>query len=295
MKRTILLAILIIGCLTTGRGQRIRISFEGVKREFIVYTPKDYDSSNKKFPVVFNFHGGGMSHLEQMFYTEMNTCADKNQFIVVYPLGINKDWNVGFEMSYKNGTNDIGFTAAIITHLKDKFKIDETALYASGLSRGGFFSHRIAVEMGNVFAAIASIGAPIPDSVRYYNKSTAKIAVLQIHGTADEVVKYDGKENAYASAMNSFLYWKTQNQINTKLKEKTHKYGSKNSNVTMIEAKDHGISVKLISIENGGHTWPGAHPFNIGYPLGYTHQKLNVNEVMWDFFKAHKKRDLRSL
>ncbi|MES2652874.1 MAG: PHB depolymerase family esterase [Bacteroidota bacterium] len=290
MKKIILLAIIILGCLTTSRGQRTRITFEGLKREFIVYTPKNYSSNNKKFPVVFNFHGGGMSHLEQMFYTEMNTCANKNQFIVVYPLGINKDWNVGFEMSYKNGTNDIGFTKAIITHLKEKFKVDEKAFYATGLSRGGFFTHRIAAEMGANFAAIANVGAPIPDSVKHYNKSTVKIAVLQIHGVADEVVNYEGKENAYASAINSFQYWKTQNGITTNLKEKTLQYGAKNTNVIVVEASGNGVAVKLLSIQNGGHTWPGANPFNIGYPLGYTHQKLDVNEVMWDFFKEHRKK-----
>jgi polyhydroxybutyrate depolymerase len=290
MKKTILLALIIIGCLTTSKGQRTRINVEGVKREFIVYTPKGYNSPTaKKFPVVFNFHGGGMSHLEQMFYTEMNKCADKNQFIVVYPLGINKDWNVGFEMSYKNGTDDIGFTSAIITHLKEKFKIDEKALYATGLSRGGFFSHRIAAEMSNVFAAVASVGAPLPDSVKYYNQSAAKIAVLQIHGTADEIVKYKGKENAYASAKACFQYWKTQNGITTDIKEKIFRYGNKNTDVVVVEAKEHGVTVKLISIQKGGHTWPGANPFNIGYPLGYTHKKLNANEVIWDFFKEHKK------
>ncbi len=290
MKKTILLALIIFGCLTTSRGQRTRINFEGLKREFIVYTPKNYNSSDRKFPVIFNFHGGGMSHLEQMFYTEMNTCADKNQFIAVYPLGINKDWNVGFEMSYKNGTNDIGFTMAIITHLKEKFKVDEKAFYATGLSRGGFFTHRIAAEMGANFAAIASIGAPIPDSVKYYNKSTVKIGVLQIHGMADEVVNYEGKENAYASAINSFQYWKTQNGITTNLKEKTLQYGAKNTNISVVEARGSGVTVKLLSIKNGGHTWPGADPFNIGYPLGYTHQKLDVNEVMWSFFKEHRKK-----
>lgn len=287
--KKILLILLILGCITTSKAQRQRINFEGQKREFIAYTPKGYDTSNKKFPVVFNFHGGGMSHLEQMFYTEMNKSADKNQFIVVYPLGINKDWNVGFEMSYQKGSNDIGFVKELLSFLKGKYRIDENAIFATGLSRGGFFCHRVASEMGDVFAAVASVGAPLPDSVKYFNRSKHQISIMQVHGTADEVVKYEGKKDAYASALNTFNYWKTQNNITTDAKEQVVKYGANDTDITFTEAKNTKAAVKLVTIKNGGHVWPGADAFNIGYPLGYTHQKLDVNETIWRFFNEHRK------
>lgn len=288
MKR-ILLVLLVFGCVTISKAQRQRINFEGQKRDFIVYTPKNSTGTNKIFPVVFNFHGGGMSHLEQMFYTNMNKSADKNQFIVIYPLGINKDWNVGFEMSYQKGNNDIGFIKEMLIFIKGKYKIDEKALYATGLSRGGFLCHRIAAEMADVFAAVASVGAPLPDSVKFYNQSKHKISVLQVHGTADEVVKYEGKKDAYATALNTFDYWKAQNGITTNAKTEVIKYGQNDTDVTFTEVKGNGVAVKLITIKNGGHTWSGTDPFNIGYPLGYTHQKLDINETIWRFFSEHRK------
>ena len=287
--KKILLMLFILGCTATSKAQRQRINFEGQKREFIVYTPKNYDTNNNKFPVVFNFHGGGMSHLEQMFYTNMNKSADKNQFIVVYPLGINKDWNVGFEMSYQNGTNDIGFMKELLSFLKGKYKIDEKALYATGLSRGGFFCHRLATEMGDIFAAVASVGAPLPDSVKYYNHSKNLISVMQVHGTSDEVVKYEGKKQAYDSALGTFNYWKNQNGITADIQEQVITYGQNDTDITFTEVKNTKATIKLITIKNGGHVWPGTDPFNIGYPLGYTHQKLDVNEEIWRFFKAHRK------
>ncbi len=67
-----------------------------VKRRYIVYVPKSYEAvKDKNFPVVFNFHGGGMTMAEQMLYTQMNKMADKHDFIVVYPQVIKQDWNVG--------------------------------------------------------------------------------------------------------------------------------------------------------------------------------------------------------
>lgn len=59
-----------------------------------------------------------MTATEQMFHSRMNQTTHKHGFIIVYPSGINADWNVGFEMSYKNGTNDIGFIQALTDTLK---------------------------------------------------------------------------------------------------------------------------------------------------------------------------------
>jgi polyhydroxybutyrate depolymerase len=48
----------------------------------------------------------------------------------------------------------------------------------------------------------------------------------------------------------------------------------------------HGISGSLVSINNGGHTWPRRHPFNIGFFLGETTQEIEINEILWKFFSS---------
>ncbi len=61
---------------------------EKEKRRYIIYLPQSYHTkADKNFPVVFNFHGGGMTMTEHMFYTGMNETAEKNEFIVIYPQG----------------------------------------------------------------------------------------------------------------------------------------------------------------------------------------------------------------
>ena len=62
------------------------LQHKDAKRRYIVYTPPAYHSAPQQaFPVVFNFHGGGMTMAEQMLYTQMNRAADRHGFIVVYP------------------------------------------------------------------------------------------------------------------------------------------------------------------------------------------------------------------
>lgn len=262
-------------------------NYENEKRRYMIYLPHAYHTkTDQNFPVVFNFHGGGMTMTEHMFYTGMNETAEKNKFIVVYPQGVKEDWNVGFEMSYTNGTNDVGFVDSLLTHLVEKFRIDENRVYATGLSRGGFFTHRLAAELPERFAAIASIGAPIPDSVAIFHKHKIPVSVMTIHGTADSIVKYNGKENAYFSAEETYHYWNEVNRIeNAPEKIKIIDNLKKDSTSIQIRTKSYnGFISTLVTIENGGHTWPGRHPFNIGFPLGLTTQEIDVNELVWKFF-----------
>lgn len=292
MLKLLITAVLLATAITVS-AQVKSFQFEGAKRKYLLYLPASYQSNtSQSFPLVFNFHGGGMTVAEQMLYTRMNEVADKHNFIVVYPSGIKQDWNVGFDMSYINGTNDTGFIRALLDSLKQVYRIDAKAVFATGLSRGGFFCHRLAAEMPDDFAAIASIGGPLPDSVKYYHQSDKRVSVMQVHGTADEVVKYDGKANAYASAPATYGYWVKRNGLASQKESKKVYNSNKKDNTSVIlqEVSDKSVTVSLLTVENGGHTWPGGVSYNIGYPLGNTTMDMDISELMWGFFSKNRKR-----
>lgn len=289
MKRIILfMAVLLNVCL--GFAQLKIVKIEGIKRKYIVYLPQSY-KPDKTYPVVFNFHGGGMTAAEQMLYTGMNRTADRYNFIVIYPAGIKGDWNVGFDLSYQKGINDIGFVKAILDSLKKDHQINKHAVFATGLSRGGFFCHRLASEIPDAFTAIASVGGTLPDSVKYYHHSKRKVAVMQVHGTSDQIVSYEGEKNSYASAQATFAYWKLHNGLaNSKVNTRSvNKDKKDHTSVIIKEVSDHKTTVALVTINNGGHNWPGSHPFNIGLPLGYTSTDIDINKVIWHFFSKQIK------
>ncbi len=284
MKSVLVIALTIL-CSSLVAQTKV-IKHNDVKRRYIVYTPNGYDSM-KYYPVIFNFHGGGMTPAEQMLYTKFNQAADKYGFIAVYPKGINEDWNVGFGMSYKNGTDDIGFTEALLNQIEKDYKIAPTKVFATGLSRGGFFCHRIAAELPHRFSAVASIGASLPDSVAYYNKSESEIGVLIVNGTADKVVNYNGKAGGYASALNTYKYWK-KDKFTSESSSTINKIKHDSTHVKILQSSFGKKSVVLVSIENGGHTWPGADDFNVGLPIGLTTKEIDINDYMWNFFNGQK-------
>jgi polyhydroxybutyrate depolymerase len=290
MKNSLLLIAALCFSLLSSFGQARNINVSGLKRKYVLYLPKDYQAA-RPHALVFNFHGGGMTAVEQMFYTRMNQTADQHRFIVVYPAGLKNDWNVGFDMSYLHGSDDIGFIKSLLDSLKKEFQIDKHAVFATGLSRGGFFCHRLAAEMPADFAAIASVGGPLPDSVRYYHRSAMKVSVMQVLGNADQVVNYDGKSGAYASAEATFNYWSMKNNlVGNNIKTRELNRDKRDETVVQIkEVKGDGAGVSLVTVRNGGHTWPGSDPFNIGYPLGKTSQDIDINELIWQFFLENKK------
>lgn len=229
-----------------------------------------------------------MSSTEQMFYSEMNKTAEKYGFAVLYPEGLNKDWNVGFEMDYDTGQDDISYIKLVLEKVYAQLLVDKKAIFAIGLSRGGFFTHRLATEMLETFAAICAVGAPIPLEVMKRSKMKTKMGVLIVHGDADEIVLYNGKQDSYASVDSTIAFWLSQNEV--KNASKTEKINGIDDGTSVV-IKKYGSNnrVMLVSIENGEHTWPGVHPFNIGYPLGNTTQDINLNELMWEFFNVNRK------
>lgn len=262
------------------------------KRRYLVYTPPSYSAQPQKaYPVVFNFHGSGMTMAEQMLYTQMNRAADRHQFIVVYPLGVKQDWNVGFGMSYLEGTDDIGFTEALLTKLKQDYRIDGKRVYATGLSRGGFFTLRIAAELPHLFAAVASVGGPMPEPVVQHHTKPGKVGVLLVHGTADQVVAYGGKPGGYLSAEDSYSYWLKRNGLDAAGagRRVIDSDPGDGTEVAWVERGNGQLSVALATVREGGHTWPGADPFNVGLPIGKTSRDMDANDVIWNFFDKHRR------
>lgn len=262
--------------------QGIRLKDE--VRRMTLFVPEGMDKSTPA-ALVLSFHGSGTTALEHMFYTEMNELALEKQFIVAYPQGKNNDWNVGFEQDYHSG-NDVEFIDSLIHKLKKYYTIKENQIFAVGLSRGGFFAQRLVSELPNTFAAVASVGAPLPNRVAQALPQKLNTGLLLVHGTADEVVTFEGDDGNYLSSEASFNLWKQKLDLFDK-----PSYSSMNTvnDGTHIEIKSYHSqkSITQLKIINGGHTWPNANDFNIGFPIGLTTHDLDFNSYLWTFFQSN--------
>jgi polyhydroxybutyrate depolymerase len=268
-------------------------------RTYLFHTPP----SNKKktqLPLVLILHGGSTPAERMVNYTRMNAIADRESFIIVYPRGTNNFWNDGRERAPK--VDDVGFIRALIAHLEKTLPIDQRRIYAAGISNGGMMTQRLACELSDKIAAIASLAASMPENYSPQCRPTATISVLLIHGTDDPLVPYRGGPLSAASNIGGSIwpltdtikYWAARDKCTGR--PKIDYLPDRDPNDRAVTRREiyrscaNGTDVILLTVEGGGHTWPGANPYLPESRTGRTTKDFDGSEVIWDFFKQQSKK-----
>lgn len=92
----------------------------------------------------------------------------------------------------------------LIKEIQQKYKIDASRIYLTGLSMGGWGTLKLAMEHPEMFAAVASVCAPT-DRVMYANIQQYKDLNIKIfHGGMDDVVLPE----------NAFRFWQALHPVN---------------------------------------------------------------------------------
>jgi polyhydroxybutyrate depolymerase len=258
------------------------IVVDGLERNYRLAIPSDHDI-NSSVPLVINMHGFGSNAAEQEFYADMNRIAEREGFIICYPNGIANAWNVGW--NFGSQADDVSFIDKLSDFLIQEYNLDTEKIYACGMSNGGFMSYRLACELNNKFAAIASVtGSIAPEYIDQCDPGR-EVPILQFHGTADNTVLYEGLEDVNIPIDSLIKFWTTNNSCSEEgdTMEIEDINTSDNSTVKRISYADCAgdSEVLFYKIDGGGHTWPGAF-----LNIGITNQDIKASEIIWEFFKS---------
>lgn len=257
--------------------------FDGIPRYFRYYIPSGYSSSDTA-ELVVNMHGYGSNAIQQQGYSNMNAVSDTAGFIVIYPDGVNNAWN-SFSIAVGSSADDVGFINALMDTFIARYNIDTTRMYACGMSNGGFMSYRLACELGDRLAAIASVTGLMDAGIMQSCNSGRPMPVLQIHGTDDATVPYNGG-TGLGSVDSTVAFWVNHNNCpTTAIIDSVPDYNTTDNSTAIrysYQFCDSTTRVQLIKIVNGAHTWPGA---NIA--IGTTNQDISASVEIWKFFKHH--------
>ena len=253
-------------------------SHDNVNRNYLVYIPDSYDSEID-YPLMFLFHGFGGIASEFINTADMRDLAESKNFIVVYPQGLDlggtgSHWNCSNPSAdNKSDVDDIGFIENLIEQLiVDYPVIDSKRIYAAGYSNGGFMSYYLACN-SKKFAAIGSVaGTMLDDSYQSCN-ANFPTAMINIHGTNDFDVPYDGN-TYYPSIPEVVDWWKNFN--NTPNEDLlTNQDGSIEQYIYYNDAGDR--YVEHIKIIGGGHYWDDKLNYN----------GKNTSGLIWDFVSSY--------
>lgn len=286
IKRNFLFVIFLFATIYSNAQQTLNESMlhDGVTREYIVYVPAVYNGSSS-VPLLFNFHGYGMSANNQMSYGNMRAVADTAGFILVYPQGTlfwgSSHWNVG-SWTLGSSADDIGFTEAMIDTLAANYNIDLNRVYSCGYSNGGYFSFVLACQLSAEIAAIGSVGGTM--STETYNSCNPShpTPVVTIHGTDDAIVSYSGgNPNNSKSLSDVNTYWANYNNtivppVVSTLPNIDTTDGS-TAELSLFDNGDNCTSVEHYKVIGGDHDWPGS----------WGNMDINADAVIWSFVSKY--------
>ena len=283
-----------------GRDASASISVGGHNRTYRLHVPPSYDGT-KAVPLVLALHGRLGTGEGQERLGHLDKVSDEQDFIVVYPDGLDRSWadGRGATPSDKNNVDDVKFPSELINKLASEYKIDAGRVYAAGMSNGGFMSARLACSLADKIAAVGIVAASLSTNTAETCKPAMPVSVLIIQGTQDPLVPFQGgalgkngdrgEVLSHAATVEKFA---VLNRCSGTPQKKQITDDAKDG--TSIQILDYtgcaaGSEVRGYTIEGGGHAWPGGMQYLPAAMIGKTSHNLDASETIWEFFAAHSR------
>ncbi|HEX6310566.1 MAG TPA: PHB depolymerase family esterase [Acidimicrobiia bacterium] len=287
------------------------LAFEGLDRSYLLTIPEGYDG-REGAPLVVNLHGFTADGASQNAITGMPEVAGARGYVVVTPdggpleipavlagsggaqyegqrfwnmfgpgevdFGPPRGQNIGIDSS-EVGADDVGFVGALLDTLETELCVDSDRLYAAGMSNGAGMSAMLGCTLGDRLAAIAPVSG-----VNLTGKcpESGPVAVLAIHGDADDVVLYGGNgllglSFGNPSVPERMAQWAERDRCDPGPEVRRPETGL---TIERWAGCARGVDVELWTIAGWGHAWPRAEsPAEPGV--------IDATTVVLDFFDAH--------
>lgn len=279
------------------RSGRMTLQHGGLERSYVVRAELER-ARTPRVSLVLVLHGGGGNAANAENMTGFTAKARREGFIVVYPEGTGPladkllTWNAGHCCAYamKNGVDDVGFIAALLDDLLQRYPIDPARVYVTGMSNGAMMSHRLGIELSARIAAIAPVVGTVFGDER---KPAHPVPALMINGMLDVNVPWQGGPpggrgtrgwdgTPTRPALDQASFWAAANgcQPTPDRKEEPHW-------TLWRHACPAGNHVTLYLLKDNGHAWPGGQPGSRRGDKPTT--TLDATDLIWEFFSAHRK------
>ncbi len=258
----------------------MQVESGGVERSALVHVPPAAGAATHPLPLVLAYHGATRNARLMEQYTGLSGVSDKAGFVVAYPnaWGRTPLWNTSGPAG--RFPDDVAFTRDLLDELEQRFCVDATRVFATGVSNGGGMVARLGCELSDRLLAIAPVAGGyggLPPC-----RPAQPLSVLEVHDTDDHVVPYRGKGPKGAGSVPRYVRdWAARNGC------AAHPKRSRMNRRVLRRSWSRcsgGVTVGQLVVLGGGHEWPGASAGKRRLP-----RSIDATAQIWRFFSAARR------
>ena len=264
--------------------ESIDLMVGAMQRHYILYAPANLAPYA---PLLLAFHPSGSTgaRMRMMSGAILERLARERGFAIAYPDGFEGHFNdcrrVASYSARTRNIDDVGLARAIVADAGKRLESDVQRVYALGYSNGGHMAMRLSLETPDLIAGAIVIAAnpPTEDNNDCRIADGRKPSMVFIAGTADPINPYEGGDVTLfglgdrGDVMSTVggAQWYAQRY---RLEEQPAPLPELEVKGLRARWRDWGTgrpTIRLITIEEGGHTIPQAKfDFPAGLMLGKT-------------------------
>ncbi len=278
------------------------VSVDGRSRTFLYHVPStppppaetaSESAGATSYPLVIHMHGRLGDGISEEKHTNMTDLAEREGFIVAYPDGVDRSWHDKRESgpAAEKNVDDVAFIRALIDKMITEHSADPKRVYVAGISNGGFMTMRLACELSEKIAAVATFIATMPENGAEQCKPTHPMPIAMFLGTEDPLVPYGGGDihGKVLSADATRDRWATLDGCEPADLHETINTADDDTVVkkTAYTKCQKGSEVLFFSIEGGGHTYPSGDQYLPKAIIGRVSHDIDGSHEIWQFFKRH--------
>ncbi len=250
-------------------------------------------------PMILALHGGGGSPAQFARSSGLGRAVTAAGYAVVFPAGTSRrgerflTWNGGYccGAAARDGVDDEAFLKAVIADAAARFGLNGQRVFVTGMSNGAILAESFAARNPRLVRAVAGVAGTM-DTGRI--RVAGPVPALVIHGTADDHVPYAGGRGEGAltgtdfapveAVVQAFLAAQpgvlsvTSSRIDADPRDGT-------AAVVKDWARGGKVRVRLITVERGGHHWPGGRKMRMA---GGKTREIDANAELLRFFAPYR-------
>ena len=169
------------GVMTPQKIQKnLTISVQG---QYLLFLPETYGQSNKRFPLILFLHGSGesgtdLNKVKKIGIPRVAPLRKNFPFMVLAPQCPKTEWWTDTRMIIR--------VMAMLDEVCNKYRVDRSRIYLTGLSMGGFGTWALLEQFSNRFAAAGVVCGSGGNPYLAYRMRNVPIRIY--HGGVDKNV-----------------------------------------------------------------------------------------------------------